>query len=497
MRAMSSPRNMRVVRRPWDIQLRRRDLLESMAATMGVLPAIAAADPRPSPSPAASGKDAFRHRGYLGWITDLASQPHADARWPSISIDGVLLDDYRRQFRLLSKLGYNEVVIWGFYVARDWPVALEQSISAQRLAALEKLIESAHDSKLHVYSGLGVYSWGFEEIIKAFPSLSGTNPQAMCGSNPEAWDWMQKVVDFVFRSLPIDGVSMQSADQGRCTCDGCRVFSDAEYHSRLNVRVSDYIHQRWPGKTAAVSGWGMKFGDPRDLAAWAQMGTKIDYLIDVEDTSRDIDPHYRQQLIRSLACDFGTLGGPQIEPPQHWKRDRWFLPTARRDAEHLLQVRKEGGNACEYYFHIVENPGDEFSFHTAGKVLADCRTPYQRHMQAAAEEIYRARPSVAQALVELFLRAEDAYLTYRPTLRSGSISLEPLVSDHSGPAIYLSEHLNRAQRAAYQADLESIRAGFQKLIADVPAKEKVNLILRCLDNALADIAALSPDFSPR
>ena len=38
---------------------------------------------------------------------------------------------------------------------------------------------------------------------------------------------MQRVVDFVFERFDIDGVSMQSADQGRCKCSRCDSMSDA------------------------------------------------------------------------------------------------------------------------------------------------------------------------------------------------------------------------------------------------------------------------------
>lgn len=45
--------------------------------------------------PAAS-REAFRHRGYLGWITDSATEPDSTAAWPSMPLDDRLLGDYRR-----------------------------------------------------------------------------------------------------------------------------------------------------------------------------------------------------------------------------------------------------------------------------------------------------------------------------------------------------------------------------------------------------------------
>ena len=165
----------------------------------------------------------FRHRGYLGWITDLASEPDTHAQWPSMRLDERLLNDYRQSFDLIAKLGFNEISIWGLYVSSAWPVDIKSCVTPERGRLVQILIDEAHRRGIKVLSGLGVYSWGFEEIIKAEPELARISPLAMCASEPEAWDWMAKVIDFVFSRFPIDGVSMQSADQGRCECPKCNV----------------------------------------------------------------------------------------------------------------------------------------------------------------------------------------------------------------------------------------------------------------------------------
>lgn len=433
----------------------------------------------------------FNHRGYLGWITDLASEPDRFAAWPSMRLDEALLNDYRKTFALMSRLGFNEISIWGLYVSRAWPVDIESSVTPERGALVERLIASAHERGIRVYSGLGVYSWGFDDIIRAHPELSRGNSSAMCASEAASWRWMQKVVDFVFDRFDIDGASLQSADQGRCRCASCETLSDAEYHALLNVRVSDYIRSRWPKKTIGVNSWGMKFEEPETLPSLKKIGEKVDYLIDVHDTSRKRDPGYRQKIIESLSCDFGTLGGPQVEPPQHWERDRWFLPTLRTVGTHLQELAAEGGRACEYFFHILANPGDELSFWLAGKLLADPETSWEKHLSSAVEELYQvSRPAVREALVQLFLDSEQAYFRHLPPRQSGTISMEPLVSDKPGPPVYLTRRLSTEQRAAYAADLKKIKRKAEKLLAALPprAKSKVTLITRCLGNVLKDLA---------
>jgi hypothetical protein len=274
----------------------------------------------------------------------------------------------------------------------------------------------------------------------------------MCGSEEESWEWMRKVIDYVFTRFPIDGVSMQSADQGRCTCDKCKRYSETEYHVMLNIRSAKYIRSRWPGKTVSVSGWGMRFDDPGSLPHLVELSKHIDYLIDVRDSSRQRDPALRARLISSLQCAFGTIGGPQVEPPQHWPRDRWFLPTVRGAGDHLQSLYRDGGRACEWFYHVFANPGCEISTWVVGKTLADPSTPWRKHLDTSVEQIYGVtKPSLRDGLSEAFLAAEDAYLRYLPPTFCGTISMEPLVSSQPGPPVYLTKRLTNAQRAEYSA----------------------------------------------
>jgi hypothetical protein len=450
----------------------RRCVLKAMAAAPSVW-GIAKASETPA---------CFRHRGYLGWITDLATEPDPMAPWPSMRLDERLLEDYRQTFDLMKHLGFNEISIWGLYVSRSWPVDIVSAVDPKRGAMVEKLIDEAHQRGIRVYSGLGVYSWGFEEIIRAHPHLSRGNAQAMCASLPEAWDWMQRVVDFVFARFAIDGVSMQSADQGRCRCEQCQAHTDAEYHALLNTRTAGYIRSRYPGKTIGVNSWGLGFQDEKALPALTRMSKDIDYLIDVHDSSRRKDPAYRRKLIGALDCSFGTIGGPQVEPPQHWSRDRWFLPTVQRTARHLQQLFTDGGRACEYFFHILANPGDEISFWMAGKVLCDPLTPWETHLKSCIEELYEpTAPAACEGLAQVFLEAEEAYMRYLPQDHCGTISLEPLVSDRAGPPIYLTARLSQSQREAYSQRLASIRTDLRKLAPAVARKDKITRILRCIE----------------
>ncbi len=430
----------------------------------------------------------FNHRSYLGWITDLATTPDPRAAWPSMRLDEALLEDYRDSFARLSRLGFRSMSVWGLYVSRAWPVDIESSVTSERGELVEELIEAGHQHGMKIYSGLGVYSWGFDEIIRANPGLSKDNSSAMCASEPEAWRWMQRVIDFVFQRFPIDGVSMQSADQGRCSCNECRAYSDAEYHALLNIRSAEYIRSQYPDKLVAVNSWGMRFEEEETLPSLIEMSRHLDYLIDVHDTSRRENLDYRKKIIDSLHCDFGTLGGPQVEPPQHWRRDRWFLPTLKVVGEHLRELASEEGRACEYFFHILANPGCELSTWLAGKVLSEPDTSWETHLSTIVEELYEVpQPSLCDDLVELFLDSEDSYFKHLPPRLSGTISMEPLVSDQPGPPVYITERLTEDQRKEYLEDLLEIRSKAEKLMADVPARDRMELVVRCIGNVIEDI----------
>ncbi len=453
--------------------MQRREFLAAAAAAS----AVAAPEPQ------------FRHRGYLGWITDLATHPDESAAWPSMRLDERLLQDYRDTFAMMRSTGYNEISVWGLYVSRAWPVDVESAVAKERGAMVEKLIASAHDHGIKVLSGLGVYSWGFDEILKANPRLQKGNPRAMCASEDASWKWMQRVIDFVYSRFPIDGISMQSADQGRCPCTQCSRYSHAEYHALLNVRVSEYVRAKWPRKTIGVNSWGLRFEEPETLESIEKMSGKVDYLIDVHDSSRRRDAAYRRKIISSLKCDFGTLGGPQVEPPQHWARDRWFLPTLRRVGVHLDGLAREGGRACEFFYHILANPGDEVSFRLAGKMLSNPAAGWQKHLDAALEEAFEAPiRSVRAELASLFLRAEDAYFQHLPPGTCGTMSMEPLVSSEPGPPVYLTKRLKPEQRRQYGADLAAVFQGFAKLKDAVGRKDKIARVMRSIENVRKDAA---------
>jgi hypothetical protein len=307
---------------------------------------------------------------------------------------------------------------------------------------------------------------------------------------------MTRVVDFVLTELPVDGVQMQSADHNRCRCADCAQWNDLQHHAHLNNRVASYIRAQFPGKTVGVNSWGMNFRDAavvqQALPSLREMSRSIDYFTEVENSLGRVGGNVRREVIEAFDCNFGTLGGPQVEPPQHWERDRWFLPVIRRRSEHLKALAQDGGRSCEFFFHIDANPGDELTLWVTGYALKDPLGDWRDHLRHAVTRIYQPQGTAAtQALCDLFTKAEAAYYDRVPTLTERTVSLEPLVhSDHHGcdtpgPPIYL-DALGESGCTAYAAELEALFPLLEMLRGQVATPEKLETIARCLQNAIAD-----------
>ncbi len=86
----------------------RRTLIRSGALgltslALNPLTPLAEAGPDTAARSSDAAYGAFEHRGYLGWITDLATDPDPEAAWPSMRLDEKLLQDYSRTFEMIRR----------------------------------------------------------------------------------------------------------------------------------------------------------------------------------------------------------------------------------------------------------------------------------------------------------------------------------------------------------------------------------------------------------
>jgi hypothetical protein len=468
--------------------IRRREMLARTAAGLSVLPAAVGLD-----APVCGEEKAeFKYRVSTGWLRDLASEPAPVDAWPCIRWDDCLLADQISFLDAGSKLGMNYNCAWGLFRSRDWPVPFENVISPERAAKLKSFVDTAHERGVKVLAGLGVYSWGFEEVIRKAPGVSAGNSQAMCLYSSEAWDWMRRVLDFHLDPVwGLDGVSMQSADQGRCECVRCSRLSPAEYHAKILIRTAEYIRTSRPEWTIGQSSWGMRVDEPSEFEHFKRIAAAVDYMVEVQELSSRSGR--RREIVKELGCAFGSLGGVLVEPPQHWDRLRWFLPCGLGSAGALRNLKNDGGAACEYFYRPFANPSEEVSWRTGALVLCSVEPDPEKALSRAVEAVYNASGVCLSTMCDLYSRGEKAYFSrveFKPG--DGSISLEPLVWKENpsapGPPVYLGR-MDKAAREDYASDLKFIRNEFSRL--NPGRSDRLHETLRCIDGALADIAALN------
>jgi hypothetical protein len=439
--------------------------------------------------------DAFTFRVTDGWLRDLASEPTPRDPWPSIRWDGKLLADQLRFLDVEAEMGVDINVVWGLFIDRAWPVPLTNVIDAERARRLRAFIDAAHQRGVKVLSGTGIYSWGFDEVISKVPAVSAGDARCMCGASAEAWDWQRRVLDFLMDPRwGLDGISMQSADQGRCPCPKCNRLSPAEYHANLLVRSAEYVRAQRPGWVIGQASWGLALDKPEEFEHVRRVSQAVDYLVEVWEGSAAVGR--RRQIVAGLSCAFGSVGGVFVEPPQHWERLRWFLPGGLGSAGALRRLWDDGGRACEYFYRPFANPAEEVSWRVGARVLSAPTTAPEAALRQAVSSVYGPEGKTLDRLTDWFIRGERAYFSRSSfQVGQGSLSLEPLIWKENpaaaGPPVYLRDRMSPEVRADYARELGRLKAELVSLREDIPNRDAVSRTLRCIDGTLADIASLT------
>jgi len=309
------------------------------------------------------------------WINDMRNSALPNRQWPCVELDRQARDGLRASFRLQAESGFNGVTLFGLLTASLWSPDIPHTVSPERVEMVRTILAEAHAFGLKVLYGLGVYSWGFDQIIAQDAAVRGDNPKAMCGTRPESRQWMQRVVDYLLAEFAFDGFHLEASDLGRCTCTSCSCESDTAYYSRLNTETATTIRAAKPDAVLMVNMCGNsrppQSVPPEDLTHLVSLSRQIDFLIDPGHTGPFIEASARGDFIRTLDCAFGTSGGVWVYPPQRWQRLRWFIPYTQRTGRHLEALHADGGRAVEYYMGPTRNPGVELNVAFGGRKLAN------------------------------------------------------------------------------------------------------------------------------
>jgi hypothetical protein len=436
----------------------------------------------------------FEHRLISGWISDYSSIPRWEP-WPSITLDQQLIADLHQAMDRAQTAGYTGMILWGLLAGRSWNPYLPDTVDAERKRQVLALLDAVRQRGLKAIFGLGLYSWGFDAIIAAHPELDGGAPDKMCGSRPESWEWMQRVVNFIMDEYNPDGVSMQSSDQGRCPCDSCQEMSALEYHAGINDQVASYIRSRWPDKLIGISTWGMDLGNPAEQDHVLRMTAHVDVLNDFNNSSARAGRSNRAALVRALKCVYGTEQGFWFDPPPFWDRLKWFLPFSQRNLPYLTDLRADGGKAVERYILPLVNPGAEVGFLFDGWMMQDLGRDPQKALEEALTMVFEPRAAGAlPGLVEVWRLAENGYLDNIPKPEEArAIGSSAVHYNHPRPSEALAnrpEYLLRLKPeklARYGDCLQAALNVVQQIRPDLGDTVKAVRLERCLRNALADV----------
>lgn len=413
--------------------------------------------------------------------------------WPSIKLDQQALDDMNEVFELSQVGGYTHVVIWGLLSARRWAPNLPDTADAERRRNVDGLLRAAHERGLKVLYGVGLYSWGFEAIIEHDPRVDGGHPITMCGSRQRSHEWMEKVLRYVLTEVDVDGVAMQSSDQGRCPCDLCSEMSSLEYHAMVNSRSTAFIKASFPDKFVYVNTWGMDLSDPGDLTHVQKMAEGADVLIDYNNSSARRDPTYRARIAETVKAAFGTLQGWWFDPPPFWDRFRYFMPLTVRNVPYHQGLLADGARAIERYILPLNNPAARVSFLFDGFMTQNPTLDPETALRKALEIVYAPKTAGArQALIDIHRSVEDSFLA---NSRHGSAPqeiystrLHYVTRNPDHPAVDRPQYLMRLKLPNLEAYGETVRKAHLTLRQtrhEIGARG--DDLERCLLNVLSDV----------
>ena len=450
-------------------------------------------------------KKSYDYRAAFGaWINDVRLSSTPNHQWPCPLFDEETERSVIASFELQQKAGFNICCMFGFFATYAWKQDIPQTVDADRAGRVNRVIAAGRERGIKVMLGVGVYSWGFDEIIAQNPAVQGDNPHAMCLSSEDSHEWMRKVLDFIMDNFDFDGYHLESSDQGRCRCDKCKKYSDTQYYSLANAKCADYIRQKQPDAILMVNmcgyiqPWGTHITEESDCDALIELGGHIDYLLDPgHHTDRMVTGGLREKLLKNIKCALGSSGGFWVYSPPRWEPDRWFLIYIKRTGEFIKRMYAEGERAIEFYLGRTNNPGVEMNVLCGGKILNDIDRPIAEIIYEAAGELYGPKDAETQKrLADIFVRAEAAYFDnleekIRQKDHAGELHVEPLFGTEPGNPIYFSDgRMDASGRQKYRAELLGILGDVKALEGRVGEADKLKRIEACIESVIKDIDAV-------
>ncbi|MBI5092843.1 MAG: hypothetical protein HZB26_10425 [Candidatus Hydrogenedentes bacterium] len=425
-------------------KINRRQFIQiSSAAGASLVTGTALANANVLSGALSAGRDSFVDRIAFGpWMNDTRINPLPFSGWPPENFDDSTVEGLIQTFDLNQAFGYNIYDIFGLFATWGWPEDIESAATPERAARVRKVIKAAHDRNIRVIPGMGVYSWGFDEIIKNHPEVAGVNQKypnehVMCASKEASWTWQQRLIDFMMK-WDIDGFHLEAADLGRCSCPDCMATwpNNADYYNNVTARTAQYIREKMPSAyvmltTISWADWNTGFTE-QDKNALVEISKSVDCIFD--------QGHH--------AC--------YIRPP---------------DRKPFIELYADGGRGVLYYQGPPNNPGVEINIAFGGQMMCNADKSVEENLSSVLERLYKPKsPAALDKLVNVVRGAEDAYFNSmewdekRLYLKGnkafpgpGELHLSrPITGLYGTPDYLLEPQLTFAGRSAYNAGLEAV-----------------------------------------
>ena len=469
---MNAPGNLASSRRQF---LEATSLVGASLAADGLLPTTGVASAQPS---APKGEDGYKYRIAFGcWINDMRSQTLPLQQWPAPHLDEITVASMIAAMDVQTRAGFNYLDAWGLFATYGYPPDITSAFADEaRAARVRRLIREARQRGITYLFGMGLFSWGYDQIIRADPAVRGRNKagqpldHVMCGATEKAWSYVEKILDSALSNFDFGGVHLESADLGWCDCPACGgQYGTVGYNCRLNIRAADYIKRKWPGKLVTcipinwLGGSGRSHFDRTEQDQIIELSKHIDAFMDQGWNGTFIAEDERKSFIKRLHSAYGTSGGLWVYHSGRWDRLSYFLPHPRRTAAAIRRHHEDGARGCMFYQGPVINPGVELNIAFGGRMLVDPQRTVEDALEESIELYYQPRDAAARRdLLDLFLKAEDAYFgqwdprRFSAAGRSmpGELHLTDLLGTSPGAAHFLMEpFLNSDGRGEYRKRL--------------------------------------------
>jgi len=207
----------------------------------------------------------------MNWIKDKSEIPRKmaspDSVIPYYGNEKLFLENYMRLIDLMKELDIPYVLIWG--LLRDSHGGVDAAI---------KICEYAHEKNVKIIAGIGTQGYGgvyyegkhkfnSSNWLAKHPELSEDavlvqqnavvelRGKSLCPSRPENIEWLLNGIEWLIKTIPIDGLYLENGDYINCACKVCnerrKNIKDIYdiYFRSLTISyqpIIDYIEENYP-----------------------------------------------------------------------------------------------------------------------------------------------------------------------------------------------------------------------------------------------------------